>query len=259
MYQRSEYQPPTSEQPERESQAELGTVARAAWMLGGAALVSAGLGRRSIPGALIAAGGAWLAYTGATGRSPILRRLGMTMTREAYEQGVTVRRSMTVRRPAEEIYRRLRDFDAMPRILDRVESIEELGDGGYRWRFREGPAVFSLVIDLVEDQPGQMISWVTRSDSRLRCDGTIRLVEAPGDRGTEVHVELRVAPPGGPMAMITAPMLRRVGRYQVGQSLHRIKQVLETGEITTSRMRPERELAPARETAAFPREMEVPR
>jgi uncharacterized membrane protein len=242
-----------------EQQADLGTVARAAWMLGGAALVTAGLSRRSVPGALIAAGGAWLAYTGVTGRSPIMRRLGITMTREAYEKGVTVRRSMTMRRPAEEIYRRLRDFEAMPRILDRVESIEEQGDGGYRWRFREGPAVFDLEIDLVEDQPGRLISWLTRPQSRLRCDGTIRLLEAPGDRGTEVHVELRVTPPGGPMAMISAPMVRRLGRYQIGQSLHRIKQVLETGEITTSRMRPERELAPARETVVAPREMEVPR
>jgi uncharacterized membrane protein len=235
---------------------DIGPIGRAVWVLGGTAMVTSGLGRRSLPGALIAAGGAWLVYTGATGRSPLLRRIGVS--REAYENGVQVRRAMTVLRPPEEVYRRLRDFEAMPRILERVASVEDLGQGAYRWRLREGPATFDCVLDLIDDQPGQNISWVTRPDSRLRCDGNIRLKPAPGGRGTEIHVELRVAPPGGPMTMMLAPVIRRLARQQLGGGLHRLKQLLETGEITTANMRPERELAPGREPAALPhREMEV--
>lgn len=247
------------EERERDGQApNIGPVERAARVVGGTALVTAGLGRRSMPGALIAAGGAWLLYSGATGRSALYRRLGMATTSEAYHDGIIVRRAMTVRRPAAEIYERLRDFEGLPRMLGRGGSVESLGDGGYRWRLRDGTSMLECILDLVEDQPERQIAWVTRPGSRLRCDGTIRMQSAPGDRGTEVHAELRVALPGGPTTMMLTPVVRRLVDYQLAESFHRFKQLLETGEITTSRMQPERQLGRRPEAAELPaREMEV--
>jgi len=63
---------------------------------------------------------------------------------------------------------------------------------------------------------------------------TVRFVDAPGDRGTEIHVEL---PAGGPLRTFTAsPKLAKVK-----DELRRFKARLETGEVPRSDATPEGE------------------
>src|SRR5690606_270447 len=123
------------------------------------------------------------------------------------ERGVVVRRAMTVQRSPEDVYRLLRDFDTLPRIERRLEAVEELGGGAYRWRYREGRFELEVITELTADEPNERIAWTTRPGSQVRCDGDVRLVAAPGGRGTEVHGEISIAPPGGRPAMLLAPLL----------------------------------------------------
>jgi uncharacterized membrane protein len=59
----------------------------------------------------------------------------------------------------------------------------------------------------------------------------VRFVPAPGDRGTEVHVELSSELPGGRVA---GRMGKLLAREQVANNLRRLKQLLEAGEIIKS-------------------------
>lgn len=213
---------------------------RAVSALVGGLLVRSGLRRKSALGALVAAGGATLAYRGISGRSLLYRKLGVGTTRELAERGATIRKAITIGRSPEEVYSNLREIDQIPEILDRVERFERMGDGTARFRLREAGVGVDCIVRLTADEAGRRLAWETAEGSQIRCDGTIELKPAPGDRGTELHVVLTMAPPGGRATSMLAPLLRRVATHQLVGELHRFKQRIEAGEVATSAMRPER-------------------
>ena len=73
--------------------------------------------------------------------------------------------------------------------------------------------------------------------SRQQREGQVLLRPAPGDRGTEIHVELGSA--GNPLTSL----LRRGPLAKVKDELRRFKQRVETGVIVRSDGTPEGELA----------------
>ena len=62
----------------------------------------------------------------------------------------------------------------------------------------------------------------------------MRFVPAPGGRGTEVHVKLRYAVPGGKLGETVARYFGEDPRQQLDDDLRRFKQVAETGEVVRS-------------------------
>jgi uncharacterized membrane protein len=59
----------------------------------------------------------------------------------------------------------------------------------------------------------------------------VTFAAAPGDRGTEVLVELVYTPPAGSVGDAVAKLRRRDLATRVAEDLRRFKQVLETGEV----------------------------
>jgi uncharacterized membrane protein len=66
---------------------------------------------------------------------------------------------------------------------------------------------------------------------------------APGDRGTEIHVEQGHGPPGGKLGEIVRSRFGVPMRAKVKDDLRRFKQVVETGQIPRSDATPEGESA----------------
>ena len=62
----------------------------------------------------------------------------------------------------------------------------------------------------------------------------MRFAKAPGDRGTEVHVELQYDPPAGSAGAAIAKLFGEEPGQQVRDDLRRFKQVMETGEVVRS-------------------------
>jgi uncharacterized membrane protein len=71
----------------------------------------------------------------------------------------------------------------------------------------------------------------------------VRFLDAPGDRGTEIHVDLERDLPGGPIGEIVAKLTGSDPLAKVKDDLRRFKQQVETGEIPRSDGSPEGELA----------------
>ena len=59
-------------------------------------------------------------------------------------------------------------------------------------------------------------------------------LRAPGDRGTELRVELQYRPPAGALGAAVAKLLGREPGQQIAGDLRRFKQVIETGEVLHS-------------------------
>ena len=67
--------------------------------------------------------------------------------------------------------------------------------------------------------------------------------DAPGDRGTEIHVDLEHEPPGGKLGEAVQKLLGAEPLARVKDDLRRFKQLVETGEIARSDGSPEGERA----------------
>ena len=79
-----------------------------------------------------------------------------------------------------------------------------------------------------------------RPDHIQAGDAAVRFVEAPGERGTEIHVELTET--SGKLGGIAQKLRGTQSRAKVKDGLRRFKQLVETGVITRSESAPEGEL-----------------
>jgi uncharacterized membrane protein len=163
------------------------------------------------------------------------RRSSTAARNGSEDQAMDVKQAITVNRPAAEIYQFWHDFRNLPRFMRHLESVET--DGGKRSHWKaKAPAGTSVEWDaeIVEDRPNEVIAWRSLEGAMVDNAGSVRFVPAPADRGTEVHVEMRYDPPGGPAGAVVAKIFGEEPGKQVYDDLHAFKQVMETGEVTQS-------------------------
>ena len=75
--------------------------------------------------------------------------------------------------------------------------------------------------------------------AHLDDDSAVRFVPAPGDRGTEIHVDLETSQPGGVVGARLKKAFGEDPEQNVKDDLRRFKQVVETGEVVRSDGTPE--------------------
>ena len=160
------------------------------------------------------------------------------------DPSVRVKASTTVRRSPEELYSFWRDFTNLPRFMAHLEAVEAAPDGRSHWR-ATGPGGMKVDWDaeVVADRAGELIAWRTLPGAEVVHSGTVAFVAAPGDRGTEVHVDIEYAPPAGKAGSIIGKLFGEEPELQVRDDLRRFKQVMETGEVVRSEGTPEGTLA----------------
>ena len=156
-------------------------------------------------------------------------------TAQPARHGIHVTRSITVNRPAAEVYAFWRDFAQLPRFMRHLESVQVTGERRSHWTAK-APAGMTVEWDaeLVEDRPDELIAWRSLEGADVDNAGSVRFRPAPGDRGTEVAVELRYDPPGGVVTEKLAKLFREEPEQQVRDDLAAFKQVMETGEVLLS-------------------------
>jgi uncharacterized membrane protein len=161
--------------------------------------------------------------------------------------GIHVTQALTINRPRQEVYGFWRNFENLPRFMAHLESVEILDTKRSRWKAK-APAGTSVEweAEMVEDRPNELIAWRSLPEATVPNSGSVRFKDAPGDRGTEILVELRYEPPGGKLGALIAKLFGEEPEQQVKGDLRRFKQVMETGEIVHSDASIHRGLHPAR-------------
>jgi uncharacterized membrane protein len=157
----------------------------------------------------------------------------------APEKPDRLRAAITVRKPRDEVYRFWHDFENLPSFMGHLEQVERSGNGRSHWRAKGPVGTVQWDAEVVEDRPGELISWRSVDGSSVQNSGTVRFVDAPGDRGTEVHVDLDYRVPGGAVGTAVAKVLGEEPTQQVKDDLRRFKQVAETGVLMRSEGTPE--------------------
>jgi uncharacterized membrane protein len=74
------------------------------------------------------------------------------------------------------------------------------------------------------------------------ADAAVTFANAPGDRGTEIHVDLEHSAPAGKLGEIVQKLVGAAPLAKVKDDLRRFKQHVETGVIARSDGSPEGEL-----------------
>jgi hypothetical protein len=75
------------------------------------------------------------------------------------------------------------------------------------------------------------------------ADAAVTFKDAPGDRGTEIHVDLEGSTPGGKLGEVIQKLVGSEPLAKVKDDLRHFKQRVETGEVPRSDGSPEGEQA----------------
>jgi uncharacterized membrane protein len=220
----------------------LGLIERWAAIAGGVALVSYGMKKGNGYRAALSILGGDLIYTGATGYSPLCNALGVRPNTERrderpaipYQQGVRVDAAITIGTPREELFPFWRNLENLPRFMRHLHSVTVIDDKRSHW-IAQGPGGKTLEWDaeIIHEEPNALIGWQSLPGSDISTAGSVHFNDAPGDRGTEVHVELQYIPPAGMLGALYAKLLGQDPADQIKDDLRRLKQMLETGETAT--------------------------
>lgn len=214
----------------------------------GGTLVLLGLGRRSLSGAAAALAGAGLIYRGVSGRCHVYQALDInTAAPEARRHEgrlgadePEVERSITIERPADELYRRWRDPETTARVMGFFADVQPGADGTLRWS-AQGPFGRTLTWEtrIVEERENELIRWESLPGGQLASQGSVRFRPAPGDLGTEVKLRIRFHPPGGALGSAVARFMGGlVPNAIAGKALRFFKSLVLTGEIPTTEHQP---------------------
>lgn len=146
----------------------------------------------------------------------------------------TVGRSITVRKPATELYETWRDPEQLSQIMGHFADVTALDEDRFQWTIR-GPRGTDLSWEtrIVAAEPGEFLRWETETDAIVSSKGSVRFRPAPGDRGTMVTLSMSFDPPGGALGERALKRLDIVPESLVGEALGRFKSLVESGEIPT--------------------------
>jgi uncharacterized membrane protein len=205
-----------------------------------AAVIGYGVSRRSLPGFVLAAGAAPLAYRGVTGRWPsglesLVGSSGDTREALSGARGINVRESVRLECPVDEVYRFWARLENLPTFMDNLVSVTDLGGGRSHWVAR-GPGGLRVEWDaeIINQIPNKVLAWRSLPGGDVVSAGSVTFEAARDDRGTQLNVTLQYAPPAGKLGKLVASAFGREPSQTIREDLRRLKQLLEAGEIAKS-------------------------
>jgi len=222
-----------------ESRTNVGAQERSLSMASGAMLSVLGLKVRGLSGLMMLAGGGAMLYRGYTGHCPISDKLGINTARAAnpedyFDRGIHVESSFTINRPRHELFQFWRDFGNLPRFMKHVEEVRSQDRQITHWKVK-APAGRTVEWDarIVNEVENELIAWQSLDGADVDNSGSVRFLDAPGDRGTEVRVVIDYIPPGGKLGKWVAMLFGEAPELTIKSDLRRFKQLMEAREIPT--------------------------
>lgn len=190
--------------------------------------------------------GAGLILRAATGNCPVYQAAGASTSDSTAENsaiaaghGTRVEHAITVSETPAELYRFWRDLENLPRFMTHLLDVDTTTDGRSHW-VAQGPLglKFEWDAEIVTDLPNEVIAWRSLDGSDVDTAGSVHFTALPNDRGTEVRVELKYDPPAGKLGTAIAKLVGHSPATQIKADMRRFKQIVEAGEVPTSRGQP---------------------
>jgi uncharacterized membrane protein len=189
----------------------------------GAAISLYGILRRDWFGAAFAGGGGYLLYC------------GIADLRRPYQGRVRV--GFTINKSSQEVYDFVRNTQNWSNDSGMVRL--ERDSQGATIRFGDGDHLtLETRVQVSDEKPGEYIAWASVPGKMVEHRGVVHFKKAPGDRGTELSVALEYKAPTGPLSRAAALFAGLDPEQLVRETLRRIKQLMEAGEVPTTAGQP---------------------
>lgn len=213
-------------------------------VLGGSGLVLYGLVRgKLLPAAL----GGLLCYRGITGHSFLYKMLDITTVDESPDavapvpdhRSIKLRRSVTIERSPEDLYRFWRQSEQAPSYRSRVVSVTWKSRDTSHWVAHIPPdRTLEWDEQIIEDIPARLITWRTRGKSLSGLSGRVRFEPVSADRGTLVTLELEIPVVSGFVSKTAGKLLAKLPEQQMREDLRHFKELMEAGEVPSIKGQP---------------------
>lgn len=231
----------------------VGSGERTVSLAAGAILALLGLERRDKFGWLAAGLGGAMIYRGLTGHCHLYQALDISTVDEQSHhllgesvtverarvpaaEGIHISESFLINQPAEKLYDYWRRLENLPRMLTHLKSVQVIDEKRSHW-IADAPGIAGGEVqwdaEIIADEPHSRIAWQSLPGSSVASHGSVTFTQAPADRGTAVHVEMRYAPPGGQLGHWISKLFGEAADQQIREDLRNFKRLMETGEVLT--------------------------
>ena len=157
-----------------------------------------------------------------------------------------IARSVTINRPAAELYAYFRDFTNLATFMENIVSVDVRAPAHSHWVVKApGGKTVEWDATVTEEVENEAITWQSDAGADVPNSGRVTFKEA-GARGTIVTATIAYDPPAGTVGKIIAKLFQREPAIQARRDLRRFKQLMETGEVATAawtRQQKEEEMA----------------
>jgi uncharacterized membrane protein len=219
----------------------VGQAERWASAIGGGALALYGVTRGSLGGIALALVGAALVQRGMSGHCNLYEAMNFSTAGDASlrnsenvsvpaERGTKVEKSVTINRPASELYGFWRNFENLPRFMSHLESVTVTGGDRSHWVAKApGGTTVEWDAEVYNEKEGELIAWRTLEGSQVASAGSVRFEPTPDGKSTLVRVSLKYDPPGGKLGSLVARLFGENPEQQIDEDLGRFKLIMEAG------------------------------
>ena len=217
----------------------VGSIERWAFAIGGGALAAYGLSKRSPGGLALTALGAGMLFRGVTGHCELYHKLGIkTGESVPVARDVHLEKSIIIAKSPAELYSFWRNFENLPRFMKYVQSVTVEDIQRSHW-VATGPAGEKEEWDaeVYNEKPNELISWRSLPNSDFIHAGTVRFEPTPSGE-TRVRVVMNYNVAGGKLTATVARLFGLAPEDLIEEDLRRFKQLMETGEISTTEGQP---------------------
>ncbi|MGA6925366.1 MAG: SRPBCC family protein [Desulfosarcina sp.] len=206
----------------------------------GAPLAIYGLSRATMGGLALTVVGGMLLHRGTSGYCPLYALSDGDRRPAQKESSVQIVEVMTIGRSRHDVYEAWRDLEKLPRFMHHIESVRRVDNRHSHWtaHLPIGMGTLSWEAEIKQERPDERIVWASLPDADIQNAGCVIFKDAPGERGTEIKVNINYRPPAGPLGRAAAALANPAFSKMIRNDIRRFKALMETGEIPTTEGQP---------------------
>lgn len=206
------------------------TLGRQVIVAGGGFLAGIGLRRGEATGALVTIAGLGLVLSGLRLEEEALRRPGRLAVNDGPKWPVELRQSVTIDKPRFEVFAFFRDHCALTDIAPHIERVQLAPDTNFgRWVLDTPSGPLHFEAELTDYRAPERVAWRAVKGTDVQGEGWVEFRDAGGGRATAVHIYMRWSQPVGRFSRLAAWLASHEPANQVGVTLERAKQQIESG------------------------------
>lgn len=145
-------------------------------------------------------------------------------------RAMKIERSITIHRPAKDLYSFWRQLTNLPTIMSQVRSVEPLDDRRSHWVINTLPGAPTVEWDaeIINEVENERIGWKTVEGASVEHAGSVQFTPLDGERQTRVTVTLQYDPPASAIGAAIADLIGQEPGQKIARDLERFKEAMES-------------------------------